>query len=62
MRPSKKDQLIGQKFKCTCNGNEASVVQRGWTENWEAPIVFLDNKEIWELELFFLNWIAITGN
>ncbi len=55
-QPSEKDDLIGQVFKCNCNGNVAAVIQRGWTEDGRRSIVFLDNDEVWGLEEFFLNW------
>lgn len=56
IQPSEKDDLIGQSFKCNCDGNVATVIQRGWTENWQEKIVFLDNGAVWGLEQFFLNW------
>lgn len=55
-RPGEKDELIGQLYKCNCDGIVATVIQRGWTENWQENIVFLDNDAVWGLEQFFANW------
>lgn len=58
IQASKNDALIGQVYRCKCNGKTAIVTNRGTNEfaGIEIPIVYLSNGEVWNLVGFFNNW------